>query len=137
MATEIDAAHVLSSYSSTLTQEKRQLVRDVRELPYPKDVIKLVLKHCIKLAEPGKEREFLRSAYVCLADFQSLSEDEKKSLQVWEKTCDQHDPQSMTQQQIMSLAKNLADDGMLATDVHKRIAVESAALLEELKSLGL
>jgi len=57
MATvKIDLALVLSAYSATLKQPSRTLVRDIKELPYPKEVIKMVLKHCIKLTEAGSEQ---------------------------------------------------------------------------------
>ena len=77
---EIDLALVLSAYSATLQQPKKTLVRDIKELPYPKEVIKMVLKHCIKLTEPGTERDFFRGADVCIADFQALTDEEKAAL---------------------------------------------------------
>src|SRR5687767_9194377 len=81
MATvKIDLALVLSAYSATLQRPSKTLVRDIKELPYPKEVIKRVLKHCIMLTEPGSERDFFRGAYVCLADFQNLSDEEKAAL---------------------------------------------------------
>ena len=83
MATQIDAAHVLSSYSAALMQNNKTLVRDIKDLPYPKEVIKAVIKHCIKIAGEGEEREFLRNAFVCLADFQNLSAKEKLLVNSW------------------------------------------------------
>jgi hypothetical protein len=113
MATvEIDLALVLSAYSATLNQPGKSLVRDIKELPYPKEVIKMVLKHCIKLTEPGTERDFFRGAYVCLADFQSLSDDEKAALGGSEQ------------------------GGNIVKAMHERHAAEVAALMEEMKAPG-
>jgi hypothetical protein len=113
MATvEIDLAHVLSTYSAVLKQPSKTLVRDIRELPFPKEVIKMVLKHCIKLTESGTERDFFRAAYVCLADFQNLSDDEKAALSGSE------------------------PGGPIVKALHERHAAEAAALLEEMKAPG-
>jgi hypothetical protein len=112
MATvEIDLALVLSAYSATLQRPSKTLVRDIKELPYPKEVIKMVLKHCITLTEPGTEQDFFRGAYVCLADFQNLSDEEKAALGGSEQ------------------------DGIVKA-LHERHAVEVAALMEEMKAPG-
>ena len=111
MATvKIDLALVLSAYSAILKQLSRTLVRDIKELPYPKEVIKMVLKHCIKLTEAGSERDFFRAAYVNLADFQNLSDDEKTAL------------------------RGSEQGGVVVKALHERHAVEAAALMEEMKA---
>ena len=113
MATvEIDLALVLSAYSATLQQSSKTLVRDIKELPYPKEVIKRVLKHCIKLTAPGSERDFFRGAYVCLADFQALTDDEKAAL------------------------RGSEQGGNIVKALHERHAVEVAALMDEMKAPG-
>ena len=113
MATvEIDLALVLSAYSATLQQPSKTLVRDIKELPYPKEVIKMVLKHCIKLTERGTERDFFRGAYVCIADFQALTEDEKAAL------------------------RGSEQGGSTVKALHERHALEVAALMEEMKAPG-
>ena len=108
---EIDLALVLSAYSATLKQPGKALIRDIKELPYPKEVIKMVLKHCIQLTEPGIERDFFRGAYVCLADFQNLTDDEKAALRG-------------------------SEQGGNVKALHERHAVEVAALMEEMKVPG-
>ena len=109
---EIDLALVLSAYSATLKQPSKTLIRDIKELPYPKEVIKMVLKHCIQLTEPGTERDFFRGAYVCLADFQDLTDDEKAAL------------------------RGSDQGGNALKALHERHAVEVAALMEEMKVPG-
>jgi hypothetical protein len=136
MTTEIDAAQVLRSYSSTLLEASEEPVRNLEELPYPKEVIKMVLMHCLTLTKPGNDRDFLRKAYVGLADFQSLSESERSSLRNWATVLEQSNRGVTTNEQLVDAAKSLADSGELAAAVHKRIATEAAVLREELKSAG-
>jgi hypothetical protein len=113
MATvEIDLALVLSAYSAALKQPSKTLIRDIKELPYPKEVIKMVLKHCIKLTEPGTERDFFRGAYVCLADFQNLADAEKAAL------------------------RGSEQGGNIVKALHERHALEVAALMDEMKAPG-
>ena len=137
MATQIDAAHVLSSYSEALTQTNKTLVRDLAELPYPKDVIKAVIKHCIKIAGPGEEREFLRNAYVCLADFQDLSPKEKSLVNSWKTSTSANSDKTNAQQQMANAAQALEAGGDVATALGERVTAEAAALTEELEAAGL
>ena len=137
MATEIDAAHVLSSYSEALMQTNKTLVRDLEELPYPKKVIKAVIRHCLKLAGSGEEREFLRNAYVCLADFQSLSAEEKALVNSWKLGTSADSDKTNAQQQMSNAAQALEEGGDVATGLGERVTAEAAALAEELMAAGL
>jgi hypothetical protein len=137
MATQIDAAHVLSSYSAALMQNDKTLVRDLEELPYPKEVIKAVIKHCIRIAGPGEEREFLRSAYVCLADFQVLSVKEKSLVISWKSGTSANSDKTVAQQQMSNAAQALEQGADVATGLGERVTAEAAALVEELKAAGL
>ena len=135
MATEVDAAHVLSSYLETLEKPCESVVRDVNELPYPKDVIKLVLMHCIKLAGMGKERELLRSAFVQLADFQALSDDERRSLELFGSVIT-GDPEQLTDAELHNAAAKISKSGTAHVEVANRVASDMTELLEELKNAG-
>jgi hypothetical protein len=135
MVKEIDAAHILSSYSAAWLK-RNDVVQDVQELPYSKEAIKAVLIHCIKLTEPGTEREFLRNAYVSLADFQPLSDAERGSLKIWERI-GRSDPLNLGGEDISKLAKDISNLGKAGQAAHKRATEEAAALLEELKLAGL
>ena len=136
MATEIDAADVLSSYTSLMLTESNEVVRNIDELPYQKELIKTVLRHCIKLAGAGKEREFLRSSYVRLADFQPISEDERVSLDAWKSSLMGSSAEKMSDEHLLAVAKNLSSGGRAALEVKKRVAAEAEVLLEELKKAG-
>jgi len=136
MATEIDAAEVLSSYTATLAEPHSNLIRDISDLSYSKDIIKAVLVHCIKLSEPGEGRDFLRSAYVGLADFQHLSDQEQSALQAWD-AAGQSDLENAGQETLLKLARGLSDQGELTTHLRARVAQEAAALLEELRTAEL
>lgn len=73
---EYDAKDVLERYLIVLRAPSKCLLRDVSELPYPKEVIKAVLTHSIELAADREIRELLKSAYISLADFQDMTIDE-------------------------------------------------------------
>jgi hypothetical protein len=135
MSNEIDAIDVLSSYSTLLGQRDRPVVvRDIGELKHPKQVIKLVLMHCIKLAEEGQERAFLKAAYISLADFQAISIAERMALDIWLQNVSAADPNGMSDS---SSASSLSSTGALALAVHKRVVSEAENLQKELIAEGL
>jgi hypothetical protein len=63
---------VLAQYVATLGKTGRRVVRDVSELPYPKDLIKSALRHHLKKVNrvDKKAVEALEVAYVSLSNFQ-------------------------------------------------------------------
>jgi len=74
---EYDARDVLNSYLDALNKLNRSSVCDSAELGYPKDLIKFVLRHCIKTIEDEDKRIFLRNAYLLLANFHELTDEER------------------------------------------------------------
>jgi hypothetical protein len=74
---EYDARDVLDSYLGALNKLNQSSVCDAAELDYPKELIKFVLRHCIKTIEGEDERTFLRNAYLSLANFHELTEEER------------------------------------------------------------
>jgi len=74
---EYDARDVLDSYLDALRKVDDGRVCDVSELDYPKDVIKFVLRHCIKAIQEDDKRTFLRKAYLSLASFHELTDEER------------------------------------------------------------
>jgi hypothetical protein len=74
---EYDAREVLDSYLRALNRFDQSIVRDAAELSYPKDLIKFVLRHCIKAIEEEDKRTFLRNAYLSLANFHELTNEER------------------------------------------------------------
>jgi hypothetical protein len=137
MSTEIDASQVLTSNSALLMQRKEGIVRDIADLPYPKDVIKAVLLHCIRLAAPGNDRQLLRNGYLYLADYQVLTNEERNALKGWDGAIQQHDPGQMTQQQLLGVANTLSDTGKLIALVNKRVVAEMETLADGLKAADL
>ena len=74
---EYDARDVLDSYLGALNRLDQSSVCDAAELGYPKDLIKFVLRHCIKTIEEEDKRTFLRNAYLSLANFHELTDEER------------------------------------------------------------
>ena len=74
---EYDARDVLNKYIAALDKLNQSSVCDAAELGYPKDVIKFVLRHCIKTIEEEDKRVFLRNAYLLLANFHELTAEER------------------------------------------------------------
>ena len=74
---DYDARDVLDSYLSALIKIDHGSVCDVTELGYPKDLIKFVLRHCIKTIAEGDKQSFLREAYLSLANFHELTNEER------------------------------------------------------------
>ncbi len=60
MVPEFNPRDVLEAYVSLLGQPSTAAIRDVSELAHPKDVIKYVLQHCIKVTTEDKALSFLR-----------------------------------------------------------------------------
>ena len=75
--TEYDARDVLDSYLGALNKLDQSSVCDAAELGYPKDLIKFVLRHCIKTIEEEDKRAFDVNAYLSLANFHELTDEER------------------------------------------------------------
>jgi hypothetical protein len=80
--TEIDAMQVIQKYADLLQESASEMVRQETMLPYPKAVIKQVLLHAMRISGRG-DAQPLRLAYLELAKFQSMSEDEQRSVDAW------------------------------------------------------
>jgi hypothetical protein len=74
---QYDARDVLDNYLRALNKLDQRSVCDAAELSYPKDLIKFVLRHCIKTIEEDDKRTFLRNAYLSLANFHELTDEER------------------------------------------------------------
>ena len=74
---QYDARDVLDNYLRALNKLDQSSVCDAAELSYPKDLIKFVLRHCIKTIEEDDKRTFLRNAYLSLANFHELTDEER------------------------------------------------------------
>lgn len=125
---------IVSSYGAVLEQSAG-LIRDINSLPFKKDQIKTALLTALGVTTDAKMREHLKAGFVSLADFQPLSEAERASLRTWE-SVGQSDPQSMTDQDLLHMAKKLSGGGGAGIEANKRAMEESAVLIQELKAAG-
>ena len=82
--TEVDASDVIEAYLKVISGPSMGVVRDAAELPYPKEIIGRVLEALMQTCrdDPATQDQ-IASAYVILADFQSLTESEKSALSIW------------------------------------------------------
>jgi hypothetical protein len=79
---QYDPRDVLDSYVATLNQTSKCIIRDAGELRYPKDIIKFVLRHCMKTITEVDKQSFLKSAYLSLGNFQELTDEERKAVEL-------------------------------------------------------
>ena len=115
---------VLSQYLANLEKTgDRVVIRDLSELPYPKDLIKSALRHYLKKVNRADQKaiEALEVAYVALSHFQPL-------------TPEQRDAVSLMQNLD---ASNVEIEGAdLYSAVISKWHAEGAELLDELRSLS-
>ena len=126
---EYDARDVLNSYLGALDKFGSGSICDVAQLDYPKDVIKYVLRHCIKTIAEDEKQSFLRSAYLSLANFHELSDEERvaaKQLREIEASGDQSEPET---------AARMRDAATFLWAAIERHKAELAILGQELKIL--
>ncbi len=83
--TEIDAGDVFEAYVKLISVPSAGYIRDAADLPYPKEIIQRVLEGLLQRCggDPATQDQ-LASAYVILADFQPLTENEKSALSTWQ-----------------------------------------------------
>ena len=80
---EYDARDVLEKYIAALNVPCNSVIRDASELPYPKEVIKIVLRGCIEMLKSSdREKESLKIAYQNLTDYQPLTDEEREAVAV-------------------------------------------------------
>jgi hypothetical protein len=78
--TEYEPADVLENYVRQLCASQNAVIRDASDLPYPKDVIKSVLRGCIRGKNDPETKRCLMSAYIFLASFQDLTKEEREAV---------------------------------------------------------
>jgi hypothetical protein len=127
-----DPRDVLDSYVATLSQTGKSIIRDASELGYPKDIIKFVLRHCMKaITEPDKQ-SFLKSAYLSLGNFQELSEEERRAVDLLSEIGPLHPSGTALEG---DQAKRIADVAVPLQSVMDKLKAEVAVLTQELKFL--
>ena len=126
---EIDAADVLRSYSSLLATPSTT-VRSDRELSYPKRVIKEVLGHCLSMTSDEVIRNTLEVAYLSLAVFQPLSDDEVQAIGAYEGA---GNVGALSEFDLVALASNIAQTGDTYPNLQRRVLDEQRSLMKELE----
>jgi hypothetical protein len=76
---------ILIQYSTLLSQSDVGAIRSVSELPCPKPLIKAALLLVLKFPDDAQTREYLKMAYLALANFQQLTAVEEEAVGKWAK----------------------------------------------------
>jgi hypothetical protein len=120
-----NADEVLAQYVATLGKGGRRVIRDVSELPYPKELIKSALRHQLKKVNrvDKKAVEALEVAYVSLSNFQPL-------------TVEQRDAVLIMQGAGEAQAVERVRHGDVYRALLSRCHADGAAFLDELRSLS-
>lgn len=130
--TPYDPRHVLENFIATLGKADAGPIRDAAELSHPKDIIQLVLRHYIRVAEVAEEREFLRGAYLSLASYQQLSEPQRIALAALREVGPLGAAGS---EELARQTERVADAVIPLGIVIQRLKTETALLTQELKHL--
>jgi hypothetical protein len=116
---------VLGRYAAALEKTGNRVIRDVSELPYPKDLIKSALRYHLKNVNKTDKKAFdaLEVAYVSLSNFQPLTTEERDAVLIMEGSGD-------------ASAVERVRHGDVYGALRTRCLAERAALLDELRSLS-
>jgi hypothetical protein len=131
----VEAQRIVQAYGAVLGENTAiGVVRDIVSLPYSKSQIKSALQFALKITSDGAMHAHFINAYISLADFQSLSDDQIKALQVWNKVIGQR--RGSNKEEVEAEAAAIAKNGKVVTAIHERVAEEAAILANELKMAG-
>ena len=114
---------VLSQYVAALEKGGDRVIRDISELPHPKDMIKSALRHYLKVNRANqKAMDALEVAYVSLSHFQPLTTEERHAVH------------------MMEIVHHAPDDEIEGGDLYRAVLsrwhADAAALLDELRALS-
>jgi hypothetical protein len=114
---------VLSQYVAALERGGDRVIRDISELPHPKDMIKSALRHYLKVNRANqKAMDALEVAYVSLSHFQPLTAEERHAVH------------------MMEIVHPAPDDEIEGGDLYRAVLsrwhADAAALLDELRALS-
>ncbi len=129
---QYDPREVLDRYIAVLGAAGSSVVRDANDLAHPKDIVKFVLQHCIRTVEADDQQVFLRDAYLSLAGFQVLTDEERAAAgllnQIWPEA-------SSSGAQLDDATDRLGEVAAPLHEVLVRIRSETVVLTQELRSL--
>jgi hypothetical protein len=114
---------VLSQYVATLEKTGNRVIRDLSELPYPKDMIKSALRHYLKKVNRADQKavDALEVAYISLSHFQPLTTEERDAV---------------FPMQSLDASDEKIEGGDLYSAVLSRWHADGAALFDEVRSLS-
>ena len=118
--TQVNAQDVLKQYAQVLQDDEGG--HDAGALPFPKPVIKATLAHFLEVSTDAEIVGWLHGAFMKLADFQDLSEDERSAL-AWKADPQTSEPAETEHHTKIYLA------------LKARISSEAGALQREASSL--
>jgi hypothetical protein len=125
---EVDERDVLAKYVATVSA-RQTLFCNETELPYPRDIIKTVLKGALgRAGNDADARRRLYALYVGLADFQPVSPAEQLALSEFDRAVSSNDASSDN-------ARIIASIGALHAAIANRVALAAEALWGELREL--
>jgi hypothetical protein len=134
--TPLEAQQIVQDYGAAL-EEKTALgvVRDINSLPHPKEKIKIALLFALSVTTDPTMREHLKGGYVSLSDFQELSDEQVKALQIWNKTV-MGSEDKMTADEIQDAVAAISHTGKEVTSLQAKCMSEAEALSRELRAAG-
>jgi hypothetical protein len=114
---------VLGQYVATLEKTGNRVIRDLSELPYPKDMIKSALRHYLKKVNRADQKavDALEVAYISLSHFQPLTTEERDAVFLM---------------QSLDASDEKIEGGDLYSAVLSRWHADGAALFDEVRSLS-
>ena len=126
---------IVNAYGGVLAEPSvLGVVQDLRSLPYSKKDIKTALLVSLGVSTDDDVNELLKVGYLSLAQFQPLSEEEVRALQLWNGAYARGKTalaRRMTRDELDDVMKTAAEEGDVVNAVMKRIADETDALARE------
>ena len=82
--TPLEAQRIVQDYGAVLEERKAMgVIRDINSLPRPKAHVMEALQFALRATSDRLMREHLKVAYISLADFQELTDEQVKTLRGW------------------------------------------------------
>lgn len=126
---EVDAEDVLKQYAEAIEALRNNplegAVQDVRELAHPKPVIKAMLARFIELSTESDLRDWLQTAYMTLARFQELRDDERAACDWKAGERDEAGTPEHAKTYLRLMARISEESGVLRADIGRLAAPES------------
>ena len=131
-----EVQRIVTSYGAVLEERVATgVVRDISSLPCPKLQIKEALQCAMRVTTDAPGREQLKIAFISLADFQELSDEEIVALRNWNKAL-KTSSQDMTVANLRKQPDAMSKIGESVDAIQARSMAEMEALLSELKQAG-